>query len=298
MNCVHCHINLDWALANQAFFEEDEWQEGPHLSGAHVSFSGEMEVDRQNHHGRVIFMIVLILMFVLSLTTDSLCIPAVLLLFVAGFWFTASDERNEDRELEEIWSELAGQTGLTYVSGKRSFLSFLSPRLSGEYRDRDVSITLEIESGGGEYDTPRVFTKITLQVINHAHLSLDIRERPPIFSRVGKNDIRSRNHEFDRHFRVRGTPPEFAQRAIELPDLQNLLLSDESQSRIKKMAYALSWASSSRPSIKLKDWDLICLVHGVLTLVDVQITMLNMLCDLAELAEQTASDSVNLPRRN
>lgn len=300
MNCANCHINLDWALANRAFFEVDGRQEGLDPIHTHVSSSGEMEVERQNHRGRIFFMIVLILMLLMlifGLRTDWVCLPAALLLFGAWFWFTESCERNRAKEVETIWSELARQTGLTYVPSKPSFLSFTSPRLFGEYRGRYVSMTLEVEGGSGEYDVPTVFTKITLQVINRAHLSLDIRERCSLLRRAGKNDIRSGNHEFDRRFQVRGRPSEFVQRTIDLPDLQNILLSDESQSRIMKTAYALSWVSYSRPTIELKDWDLVCRVQGVPTLVYAQTAMLNMLCDLAELAEQMDSDSADSARR-
>jgi hypothetical protein len=199
--------------------------------------------------------------------------------------------------VETIWSELARQTGLTYVPSKQSFLSFISPRLFGNYRGRYVSMTLEVEGGSGEYDVPTVFTKTTLQVINHAHLSLDIRDRRSLLRRAGKNDIRSGNDELDRRFQARGTPSEFVQRTIDLPDLQNILLSDESQSRIMKTAYALSWVSYSRPTIALKDWDLVCRVQGVRTAVYAHTAMLNMLCDLAELAEQAVSDSADSARR-
>jgi hypothetical protein len=215
----------------------------------------------------------------------------VLLLLGAWFWFTESYERNREKEVETIWSALAQQSGLTYVPGKRSFLSYIPPRLFGEYRGRQVSVSLEIEGTSGEYDTPGVFTKIALQLINSAHVSFEIKEKWLLTRRVRKMDILSGNHEFDQHFRVSGTPPEFAQRAINLPELQNILLLDESESKMMKTAYALSWVSSSRPSIKLKGWDIVCLVQGVLRRVDGQLAMLNTLCDLADLAEQSGSHS-------
>lgn len=291
MNCDHCRINLDWALANKTLFEVDGKQAELNLNRTQASPSGKMEADQQKHHGRITFMIVVILTMILSLITDSLCAPVLLLLFGAWFWFTESFERDREKELEIIWSELARQTGLTYIPGKRSFPSHIFPHLYGEYRGRYVSMSLEIEGSRDEYDISRVFTKIALQVINPAHLSLEISEKWLLTRRIWKKEILSGNSEFDQRFRVTGKPPEFVQRAINMPDLQNILLLDESQSKIMKAAYALSWASSSRPTITLKGWDLVCLVHGVLTLVDVQIAMLNMLCDLADLAEQTGSDS-------
>jgi hypothetical protein len=240
-----------------------------------------MEADQQNHV-RIIFIIVLIVLVILGLSTGSLYTSAALLLFGAWFWFIAFNERNQNEELEAIWSELARQTGLTFVPSKRSLLSYIAPRLFGEYRGRYVSISLEME-GGGEYESPTTFTKIAPQVINQAHVSLETKEKWWLTRRAGKRDILSGNHEFDRRFRVSGTPPDFAQRAIHLPALQNILLLDESQDKIMKTVY-------SRPTIKLKDWDLICLVHGVLTHVEVQTAMLNMLCDLADLAEQSGSN--------
>ena len=293
MNCDHCHINLAWAVANRALFEVVDKQRELDPSRADASPPGDMEVGQQNNRGRIIFTIVIVLMVFLSLRADSLWIVVALLLFGAWFWFIESDERTRAKELEAIWSRLALQIGLTYVASKRSFLSLTSPRVFGEYRGRFVSITLEIEDGSSEYDTARVFTKITLQVINRTYVSLEIKEKGLLTRRAGKREILSGNNEFDRRFRVIGIPPEFAQRVLRLPDLQSILLRDESQNKMMKTAFALSWASSSRPTLTLKDWDLVCLVHGVLTVVDAQIALLNMLCDLADLAEQSGSDSAD-----
>lgn len=300
MNCANCHINLDWALANQALFEVESRLEQRQTGTSAESSFKEMSTHHPINLGHIIFIIALILMIIFSAKTDWPSVLVALLIFGVWAWFTETQEREQQQGVDKIWSELARQTGLTYIPSKKSFLRiYIPPSIQGEYRGHYVSLALVYEGGGGEYDAPRVFTKISLLVRNRAHFSLEIKERWFLARRVGRHDVTSGNGEFDRRFRVRGTPQEFAHRAIRLTDLQSMLMLDESQNKIMKMAYVFSWASSSRPTIKLNESDLICLQHGVLTLVSAQTAMLNMLCELAELVEKmetelTSSDT----RRN
>ena len=299
MNCENCHINLEWAQANQSSFEMEEKQEGQmDLHTSHTQPPRWRSI-LQNNPAFVIFFTIFILIVVFSSKSDWICSFLILLLFGVWFWLDQAHEEKQKTELENIWSELARETGLKYVARKRSFLSSSSPRVRGEYRGVYVSIDYVIEGGGGEYDAPSGFTKFTLMVSNHSRFSLKINEEWIFLRRFGKHPVLSGNEEFDRYFHVRGIPPQFVQRAIRLTSLQDMLLSDISQSKMMENPYPLSWSSSCRPSIKLDGSDLICMVQGVYKLVSVQTDMLNMLCDLAQLIASFSTDTFTLyPKRS
>lgn len=286
INCENCHINLGWARANQPSFEMDEKQEQQmDFQTSHTRPANRRSIV-QNNLSFFIFFTIFVLIIVFGPKTDWICNLPVLLLFGVWFWFVQTYERNQETELEKIWSELARETGLKYIPRKGSFLSSSPPRVRGEYRGVYLSIDYVIEGGGGEYDAPVGFTKIMLLVRNRSRFSLKINDEWIFLRRFRKHYVLSGNEEFDQHFRVRGAPMEFVHKAIRLTGLPDMLLFDESQSKMMKNPYPLSWSGPCRPSIKLDGSDLICMVHGVYKLVSVQTDMLNMLCDLAQLVEQ------------
>ena len=287
MNCEDCHINLDWAQANRESLEVDDKPEQPmNLHGDPTAPVMQKSLPLQKNLGFIIVIVAFTLIFMFFAKSDWLIYLLGILVFGGWIWLGRTYEGNQETKLEKIWSELARETGLAYIPGKGSFLSTSYPKVQGEYRGVSIFMEYVVEGGGGEYDAPAGFTKSKLLVKNHGRFSLEINSNWILPRRFRKHDVFSGNHEFDRHFQVKGTPQEFVHRATHLAGLQELLLSDKSQSKILENPYPFSWSGYSRPSIKLDGLDLICTIRGVYKLMSIQTDMLNLLWDLAQLTEQ------------
>jgi hypothetical protein len=90
-------------------------------------------------------------------------------------------------------------------------------------------------------------------------------------------EISSGNLGFDRRFSVTGSPHEYLQGAVDL-----IVQSDP---------HLFAWILRNFPSVELKGERLVCDQNAELTNVDDQIALLNLLCDMAELAEKMGSES-------
>lgn len=286
MNCLNCHINMDWARANRQLFEVDSKPEqlidlvkvpaAPAMQPSH-------SLEKKTVFTLMIVAFILILIFFAG--PDLNCLFGLLL--VGGLiWLGRMYEANQEATLEKNWLELARETGLAYIPGKGSFFSYTHPKLQGEYRGVFTSIEYRVEGGGGEYDVPVGFTMVRMVVRNDDHSSLEINSNWMLLGKFRKHKVLSGNDEFDRHFQVRGTPQELIYRVIRLTHLQNMLLLDRSQSKIMRNPYPFSWSSYCSPSIQLKGTEITCELQGVYQLVSAQVAMLNVLCDLVELVAQ------------
>lgn len=83
--------------------------------------------------------------------------------------------------------------------------------------------------------------------------------------------ISSEKQKFDRCFSIDGAPREYLQRAVDL-----ICRSEPG---------LLAWMIHYRPSIELKGENIYCWQNGEFTDLNSQIALLNLLCDLADLAE-------------
>ena len=188
----------------------------------------------------------------------------ILALFIIILCWLALSRRQEVQKQINAWPELALRTGMTYTPGYS---------VHGEYRGRCLSLIFDRELIGST-------TRISLDVLNSFRCSLFIQAKS-VLDYIRKNaEVSSGNQEFDRHFSVTGSPRQYAQGAV------NLIVHSDS--------HLLAWIMQKSPSVELKGEHLGCDQNGELTNVDDQLALLNLLCDLAELAEEMESDDVKL----
>lgn len=246
------------------------------------------------HHkdvGCVGFAAVLVAMMILSpMTVPAKDLPlAICFLLIFGASISIPlliDGRRRQDKLCRIWSELARDVGLSFNPGSRSFFwNYNPPSLGGKYRGRFISIAKVVESCGGEYAVSSVHTKISLLVINPANFLLTVRDKGLLAKVLRRKGVVSGDKHFDRQFTVEGSPREFVQRAVMLIVGQSGLMLNRPQQVIMLTEYPFQWRTWSRPSIEFKGSGLVCYQSGILADVKLQTAFLDLLCDLAELAE-------------
>ena len=204
---------------------------------------------------------------------DDWLIGVILALFVIIPCWLAIFRKNEVRRQVKGWVELAERTGLIFDSNIFNVPVRIDhyPGLRGEYRGHSVSITL---LGDSERNDPPN-TSISLHVANCAHFSLSIQAKKFHDYIHGVTEVSSGNVDFDRRFSIEGSPKEYLLSAVDL-----IVRSDRP---------LLGWIFQHFPSIELREETLTCAQNGELTNVINQLALLNLLCDLVELAEQMGS---------
>ena len=215
-----------------------------------------------------------------------LFMAACILFFIVG---TNQQEAREDAAA--AWSELAEKTGLEFKQDHSLFFEDLS--LKGQYRGRRVCMSKVIRQRSyGEGSIFRVFTRMSLEVNNTGGCNLNVRSKPflnKVFRFGGKA---SGNGDFDKRFQFDGKPGKFLWKARQLI-VQHLVLLRKPDGVIMltdTMVLATNWRL---PTIQLQGSQLICLQSGVPIHIPSQVEILNLLCDLADLAEGMRSESAN-----
>ena len=205
-------------------------------------------------------------------------ISLILALFIIVACWLALARRQEVQRQVNAWPALAQRTGLTLDSNIFNIPKALYhyPGLRGSYRGHSLTVKL---MGDSERIAPPN-TSISLPMQNCACCSLSIQSKTFHDYIHGITEFPSGNLDFDRRFSSKGAPPEYLQRAVD-----RIVRSDPG---------LLAWVLRNFPSIELKGDSLICSQNGVLTNVDDQKALLNLLCDLAELAEEMKRDNVKL----
>jgi hypothetical protein len=209
-------------------------------------------------------------------------IGLILALFVIVPCWLAILRGKETQRQVEAWPELAQRTGLTYTPATKPQKwwdsSVYPPNVHGEYRGRYLSLD-SITMDRGRIDIP-VYqnTSISLNVENYAPCSLSIQAKNALDYIRKPIELPSGNLDFDRCFTVTGSPREYVLAAAD-----RIIHSDPR---------LFAWIMQKFPSIELKGENLVCDQNGELTNVDDQIALLNLLCDLAELAENLGSNQV------
>ena len=186
-------------------------------------------------------------------------------------------------ELEEMWSELANRTGLTYEPGYEDVDTTVwipgplgdPMKVWGDYRGRYIYMGRAAYSAGDDYPSV-VNTKIRLDVENRALFSLDIHQKGWLRRFIGSGKLSGWNEGLDQHLSVAGWSQEYLRRAKELIGSTNPSLK--------------TWMIDYHPPIRLAQSHLTCEL-GKLTDIDIQSALLDLLCDLAELAEKMESEA-------
>ena len=202
-------------------------------------------------------------------------IGVILTLFVIVPCWLALLRRQDVRRQVNAWPELARRTGLTFDPNifNIPLRNYRLPGLRGEYRNRSLTVKL-ITSGDLDSDNPIILqnTSISLNVENSAGLSLSIQAKGFRDYICKVKQVPSGNLGFDRRFSATGSPREYVQAVVD-----RIVQSDP---------HLLAWMMRSSPSMELKGDHLTCSQNGELTNVDDQIAFLDLLCNIAELAEK------------
>lgn len=208
---------------------------------------------------------------------ENWIIGVLLALFLIVPCWLALSRRKEIQKQVDCWPELAQRTGLTFDPNIFNIPKGLYhyPGLRGEYRDH--SLTVKLFGDSERNDPPNTF--ITIELQNRASFSLSI-QAMRVLDYVNKTtEFPSANQDFYSRFSVIGLPREYVQGVVDLI--------------AKCDPHLLAWIMRSFPSIELKSQNLVCSQNGELTNVDDQRALLNLLCDLAELAEKMGSDNAD-----
>jgi hypothetical protein len=204
-------------------------------------------------------------------------------------WFWRRRAQRQQRSVDDAWSGLARRTGLSYDPGSGAALlggiavARKKPSIRGRYRGRPLLLTIVGESVS-LYDGVVwiAHTRVWIKVRNHVGCSLIVQEKGLLARTFRKGKTPSETLAIDPRFSVKGRTPEFRQHAI---SLIGSLSRDRPTMQINQSPFF--WTSHSRsPIIKLKGSDLFWQQYDVLTDASELITLLNQLCDLAQLIEE------------
>jgi hypothetical protein len=186
--------------------------------------------------------------------------------------------RTQGRVQEYAWLKLASSFGLTCDG----------PRMFGMYRGRSLEITIvqeneDLRGLSGKYPTMLILTggivealiggprrgtfhtmRVVLSVDNPVRRFMSIQKGGVLpFGR----GVRTGDRRFDRRFRIRSRPQEFAASVLALPELRQRLLDVKGSIRMYKneLYYEQPWIEADAQRLRF---------------------LINLLYDLAEAAEQ------------
>ncbi len=202
-----------------------------------------------------------------------------------AFCFIFWGGKSERDELTCTWSALAEATGLDFRGVQSDYWgSSQSPSLSGLYRGRYVEVSRLIEQQDA-YDgsIPLGYTCIVVDLDNRAGCRLTFGASSLLDRIFHHGHVSSGDADFDHRFRVSAEPAGFARRAAEaLASHPELFVKHHGI--IQCIEAGLSGVSSRPPSIRLRGSYVSCTQSDV-PAVHHQVALLNLLCDLADLAD-------------
>jgi hypothetical protein len=225
-------------------------------------------------------------MFIL-VSRDSWAGGLFILLFLGGcIALMGIPSVNKHKKLIAIWAEFARHTDLDLDPGRMYYIgNSIPPSVSGIYRNRKVSISKYVRHQAAyEGSIPVVFTCMSLEVKNLTGASLTINSKSFMNRLFGSRGVSSGDHQLDEHYQIDGQPDNFIRSAVRLIALHRELL-ERPKGIIMRTDYPLSTTNWTRPSIYLKESQLVCFQSGVPTNIPNQVRLLNLLCDIAEIAE-------------
>lgn len=182
--------------------------------------------------------------------------------------------RRSVRTYRSGWEELASRTGLTFTPGGCLGL-YGGERVHGLYRGRPLRLDT---SGDSTLESLVEDTRIRVAVRNAggAYFSLSPPMLPALARRFPpKEQVLLGDAAFDQGFLLRGRPAEFVAAVLAPADLRQRLLQ-----------------LRSGTGLVLRAEDLLLQRHGLERDVEYLHFVLDLLCDLAERIEETASSGV------
>lgn len=173
------------------------------------------------------------------------------------------------RKRSEPWGEFAREMGLTFNRGG----ALRSHSVRGTYRGRQVH---EAKLTVGFGDDPERADGLSLHVENSGKFELSIQPWPWIFRAIGAYHPATAKQPLKGSFNLAGSPQQYLDRAIDLIESCDPRL--------------LATLMTHPPHIQLKGSRLV-FVPADPTQMNDTITILNLSCDLVELAEQMGGQS-------
>lgn len=169
----------------------------------------------------------------------------------------------------KTWHELAALTDLSYKPPTGSWSNRSQPHMTGIYGGRYLKLDLVKVAHGVVDDGIALYrTRIVLSMQSKLHSSLSLQRRWLFWSSDNQFD----DEEFDRYFVVESQPQDFALRALASPELRQRLI----EAKVVKL--------------KLSDLGLSLEKSGVENNVDRLRMLFDLVCDLADTAEQVTKE--------
>lgn len=257
-------------------------------------FKGTPAPARSFHPLPWLLLLAVALGLFLTIQREDMSGPFVIsLLILAGILYQVYAWRIHQRWTDAL-TELAGQTGLELNPGRPAgvFGPGYPSGLTGLYHGRQVSISRVMRNRSGqEAGILAARTRIVVQVKDLGICRLHVTPGNFLARAFHRKAARSGDADFDRRFHFEGSPKGFLQRAMQLMVRYPLLL-DRSGGVITSADSSFSSRSWSRPSIHLEASSLERTQFETPGQIYEQVSILNLLCDLAEMAELEAPDRI------
>ena len=194
------------------------------------------------------------------------------------------------QQMADACSELARRTGMSYVKPLASPHGILfnlgswtirHTAVTGTYHGRTATFSMTGEGGGwaGEYgeSDPYQFAVVSLSVANNAQYRLTIEAKGFLSRLFHRSVITTSVPPFNQKLAIIGKPQDFLQRVADwIPSIVPPLLA---------------WMIEEQPRITLRQSKMTC-KHSLIKDTERQVSVLNFICDLTDLAEHSGSNSV------
>ena len=194
------------------------------------------------------------------------------------------------QQMADACSELARRTGMSYVTPLASPHGILfnlgswtirHATATGTYRGRTATFSMTGEGGGwtGEYgeSSPYQYAVVSLGVANNAQYRLTIEGKGFLSRLFHRSVITTSVLQFNQKLVIIGKPQDFLQRVGDwIPSI---------------VPHLLAWMIEEQPRITLRGSKMTC-KHSLIKDIERQVSILNLMCDLADLAEHSGSNSV------
>jgi hypothetical protein len=199
-------------------------------------------------------------------------------------------QRDHTRKLDQAWSRLASNTGLSFSPSREGFFQDQGSNVFGNYRGHPVSLTQVYECSGDDVYASGdciLYTKIVLKIINAMNASLSVRKggflSKGIQGMLGGWYDPSGTPGLGNLY-VQGAPSKFVENAIHvLMRHKRILLEPPAVANLVTDEPLWKW---QQPWITLRGSDLVCQHFGMLKNIDDEIAFLDVMSELAELTEE------------
>lgn len=193
-------------------------------------------------------------------------ITAILIFVIFLLIFDIYQRFYKPKNGTRTWPELAALTGLSYKPPSGSWSNRSQPHVTGTYCDRYLKLDLVKVAHGVVDDGIALYrTRVVLSINSKLHSSLSLQRRW-LFWSSGGNQLG--DEAFDRYFTIENRPQDFAIRVLASPGLRQRLMEAKTL------------------NLKLSDLGLSLEKAGVENNIDRLRLLFDLVCDLANAAEQ------------